>query len=213
MPERRDILDDGTIPARCPMRITLIVAASVLLLTVLPGCLTVETKEVRIKLSDEHSGEATMLFVNIQSETDDSTDASIQDFTELVQSYFQGKQLERDNGGFRNVRKHLFEQDQKLIGEMKLSFDSLSAIRLFKYDRTSPYMMFLGTPSSNELLVETNGTFGGDRMPVIFWPSETREFYVKTRTHPGEGVRRSLLDVFRRWERTGRLPESATEHR
>jgi hypothetical protein len=195
------------------MRITLTLAACVLLASVLPGCLTVETKEVRIKLSDEYSGEAAILFVNIQSETDDSTNASGQDFTELVQSYLQGKQFEHDNAGFRNVRKRLFEQEQKLVGEVQLSFDSLAAVRLFKYDGTSPYMMFLGTPSSNELLVETNGTFGGDRMPVIFWPSETREFYVKTRTPVSEGVRRSLLDVFHRWEQTGRLPESSTNHR
>lgn len=188
------------------MRITAVVAACLLTAVVLSGCLTVEEREVRITLTREHSGEATILFINIESESDDSTDASRQDFADLIGGYLQGNQLEGDNPGARNIRKRLFEQDQKLVGEMSLSFDSLSTVRLFQFDRNSPYMMFLGTPSRNELLVETNGIFGGDQMPVIFWPNTTREFFVKTKAHPGEGVRHGLLSLFHAWEKTGKLP-------
>lgn len=194
------------------MRMTLCIAACLLILFVFSGCLTVETKEVRIKLLSGHSGEASILFRNIESESNDSTTVGHQDFRELVESYLQGKQLEHDNPGARNVHKRLFEQEDMLVGEMRLSFDSLATVRLFKYDRSSPYMMFLGTPSTNEILVETNGTFGGDQMPVIFWPADTREFYVKTKAHPGEGTRQNLLGLFHAWERTGRLPEPPQQH-
>jgi len=184
------------------------VAASLLLAFFITGCLTVEKREVRIRLSDDHSGEATILFLNIESESDDTTNSSQQDFTELVKSYLTGDQLERDNPRFRNVHKRLFEKDGMLVGEVRLSFDSLSTLRLYKYDRNSPYMMFLGAPSSNEILEETNGVHGGDLMPVIFWPSDARDFYIRTKAHPGEHKRHSLLKYFHTWEQTGVLPES-----
>ena len=51
-----------------------LVAPFTLLLTaiLLSGCLTVETKEYRITLKSDHSGEAVIKFVNILSEADDT---------------------------------------------------------------------------------------------------------------------------------------------
>lgn len=163
------------------------------------GCLTVEVKEYRITLKNDHSGEATIKFINIVSETDDSLDMSGDDFSQLIEFYLQGNQLERENPGFRNVRKRLYEENGVLVGELSFTFDSLAVVRFFKFNPDSPYMYFVGSPLSSEQLLETNGTFGRDWMPVIFWPGDTRQLYVKTRVVSEVAFRRSLLPHFQAW--------------
>jgi hypothetical protein len=181
-------------------RSSLLVGVLAALALSLPGCLTVESKEYRIRLNSDLSGEATILFVNIQSESEDTVDISTDDFQQLTEFYLEGTQLEKENPGFRNARKRLFEQDGVLMGEISFSFDSLSAVRLFRYDRTSPLMYFVGSPLSSEQLVETNGTRGPDWMPVVFWNHESTELYVKTRIVSEVSSRRGLLKHFQNWQ-------------
>lgn len=174
----------------------IIVCAGVLL----TGCLTAEYKEYRIRLKNDHTGEATIRFRNIISESDDTSDVSADDFRQLVDSYLKGTRLEGDQPGFRNVRKRLFEEDGVLVGELTFSFDSLSVVRIFRYDRESPFMYFVGNPLSSEQLVETNGTYGRDWMPVVFWPKDASELYVKTRVVSEVAYHRDLLSYFREWQ-------------
>lgn len=164
------------------------------------GCLTVETKEYRITLKSNHSGEAVIKFINLLSEADDTLDISRDDFRQLTEFYLQGTQLEKDNPGFSNVRKRLYEENGVLTGEVTFTFDSLGVIRLFQYDKESPFMYFVGSPLSSEQLMESNGTFGREWMPVVFWPKETREFYIKTRVVSEVAHQRSLLAHFREWQ-------------
>jgi hypothetical protein len=166
----------------------------------LSGCLTVENKEYHITLTTDHSGEATIKFLDIVSETDDTIDISDDDFQQLIEFYLEGTQLEAENPGFRNVRKQLYEEDGMLVGEVTFDFDSLSVVRLFKFDEDSPFMYFVGSPFSSELLVETNGSFGQDWMPVVFWEKDTRELYVKTKVASEVVHHRSLLKNFKEWQ-------------
>lgn len=167
------------------------------------GCLTVESKEYRITLRPDLTGEATITFVNILSESEDTSDVSADDFTQLIQFYYEGAQFEEDNPGFRNVRKRLYERDGKLMGEVAFSFDSIAAVRLFRYDADSPFMYFAGSPLSAEELVETNGTRGPDWLPVVFWPRGTTTFFVKTKVASEVQYRRSLLNRYREWQAAG----------
>lgn len=181
-----------------PDRLGLFSLGALLVLT-FSGCLTVEFKEYHIKLKNGQSGEATIRFINILSESDDTTDITKEDFQTLIDTYVNGNKFERDNPGFRNVKKRLYEDKGVLYGEISFSFDSLSTVRLFKFDKDSPYMYYASNPLSSEALVETNGIVGEQWMPVVFWKKDAREFYVKTRVISDARFRTSLLKQYRDW--------------
>jgi hypothetical protein len=166
----------------------------------LTGCLTVETKEYRFKLKSDQSGEATIRFENIHSESDDTLDVSKDDFAHLIDAYVKGNKLEMDNPGFHNVQKRLFEENGVLVGEITFTFDSLSVVRMFKYDNASPYMYLASTSMSSEHFLSSNGTLGAQWMPVVFWPKSTREFVIKTRVTSEVSYQRSLVKFFREWK-------------
>ena len=111
----------------------------------------------------------------------------------------EGGSPEKDFAGIQNVKKRLFEENGMLIGEIAFTFDSLAAVRLFRYDEESPIMYFAGNPLSSEQLVETDGAFGRDWMPVVFWPAGTKEFYIKTRTQSEVSYRKPLLNHYHAW--------------
>lgn len=171
-----------------------------LLILPLTGCLTVEFKEYRIKLKNGTSGEATIKFINILSESDDTTSVAQEDFQLLIDSYVAGTKLEKENPGYRNVKKRLFEENGVLCGEVSFTFDSLATIRFFRFDKDSPYMYYATNPLSSEALVETNGIEGEKWMPVVFWKKDEREFFVKTRLSSEARYRTSLLKQFREWQ-------------
>ncbi len=181
------------------------------LLTLLPGCLIVETKEYHITLKDGGAGEARIVFNDIQSETDDTVDVSSSDFNQLIDLYLHGSQLERDNPGYKNVQKHLYEKDGKLDGEVSFTFDSLAVLRLFQYDGDGPLMYFVGSPLSSEVMVETNGTYGRDWMPIVFWPKGTRELYIKTRIVSQGSYHRPLLALFKAWEQSPQAKQKSRQ--
>lgn len=165
----------------------------------LSGCLTVEFKEYYIKLKNGQSGEATIRFINIVSESDDTTDITKDDFQTLIETYMNGNKFERDNPGFRNVKKRLYEEKGMLCGEITFTFDTLATVRLFKFDKDSPYMYYASNPLSSETLIETNGIVGEPWMPVVFWKKDAREFYVKTKVASDARFRTSLLKQYREW--------------
>ncbi len=182
-----------------PLFLTLMLG---IILVLLPGCLIVETKEYHITLKNDGAGEARIVFNNIQSESDDTVDVTKPDFNQLIDLYLHGSQIERDNPGYKNVVKQLYEKDGKLTGEVTLSFDSLATMRLYQYDNEGPLMYFVGSPLSSEVMVETNGTYGRDWMPIVFWPKGTKELYIKTRVVSQGSYHRSLLALFRAWEQS-----------
>ena len=164
------------------------------------GCLTVENKEYRIKLRSDNSGEATIKFVNIMSEADDTVDISNDDFQQLIEFYLQGNQLEKENPGFHGVKKRLFEEGGFLCGEISFTFDSLGSVRLFRYDGDSPYMYAVGSPLSSEQFVESNGVLAREWMPVVFWAKDAQELYIKTKVVSEVSFQHSLLKNFKEWQ-------------
>jgi hypothetical protein len=182
------------------MRRLLIILSILLLSLSLNGCLTVESKEYRIKLKSDHSGEATIKFVNIMSEADDTVDISNDDFQQLMEFYIQGNQLENENPGFHNVKKRMFEENDVLCGEIAFSFDSLAAVRIFKYDGDSPFMYAVGSPLSSEQYVESNGLLAREWMPVVFWPKDSKELYIKTKIVSEVSFQRGLLKNYKVWQ-------------
>src|ERR1700682_2803240 len=80
------------------------------------GCLTAEHKETRIKLNaDGKSGSGVILFTNISSEPGDTADVSKDDFNSLITEYYQGRKIETENKGMKNVRKSLYKVEGKLM--------------------------------------------------------------------------------------------------
>jgi hypothetical protein len=127
-------------------------------------------------------------------------DVTQEDFRHLLDFYLYGTAIEEENPGLRNVRKRLLEENGVLVGELSFEFDSLSTVRLFRYDATSPYMYYVGQEMFSEEVVETNGTLGGEQMPVLFWSSRAREFNIRTRIRSEAPYVRSLLFLFRQWD-------------
>ena len=170
------------------------------LLLSMPGCLTVAEKEYHFKLLSDHSGTAIIKFIDIGSESEDTTDTSQEDFDHLITFYLRGTQFEEQNPGFRDIRKRLYEDGGRLVGEIEFAFDSLGTVKLFRFDADSPYMYYVGTDFFSEELAETNGDYKSNTMPVIFWPRGTTEFSLRTRVSSETPARRTLVDHFRRWE-------------
>ena len=162
----------------------------------LAGCLTVKQKEYRIRLQTENSGEATIKFIDIGSASDDTVDISQDDFRQLIEFYFEGTGVEQEYSGFRNVTKRLFEEHGVLSGEIHFTFDSLASLRLFRFDTQSPLMYFMGGELASERILETNGKYGGETMPVIFWPRDAGELYLKTRVVSEAPYRRTFSGIF-----------------
>lgn len=192
-------------------RLLFIALALIAVLTLVPGCLIVETKEYHITLKNGISGEARIVFNDIQSEADDTVDISKSDFNQLIDLYLHGSQFERDNPGYKNVEKHLYEKDGKLNGEVKFNFDSLAVMRIFQYDGEGPLMYFVGSPLSSEVMIETNGTYGRDWMPIVFWPKGTQELYIKTRIVSQGSYHRALLAYFRAWQQSPQAKEKSRQ--
>ena len=169
----------------------------------LSSCLTAEHKETRIKLNaDGKSGSGTILFTNISSEPGDTADVSKDDFNSLITEYYQGRKIETENRGMRNVRKHLYKVDGKLMGEIQFDFDDLADVGFYRYKDSGPYMYYTvgeGFFTSGQYEA-SNGSYAGEKMPVIFWEPDQREFYLKMSLSTPQEVRRPLVALFQDWE-------------
>ena len=96
--------------------------------------------------------------------------------------------------------KRLFEEDGVLCGEVIIDFDKLSAVGLYQYDNKSPYMFNVGTFLDSETYLKSNGEFGGDIMPVVFWPKSLKTFSLTTFINEPDETTISLLGEYNNWE-------------
>ena len=173
----------------------------VLLGIVLSGCLTTEFKEYHITLNDDGSGKATIKFIKILSQMDDSTDVSTDDFNQLISDYVQGDALLDDFPNAEIVSKNLYEENGYLVGVVQISFDSLSCVNLYQFDKQSPYMFYIG--SYSETYIESNGVYDENVMPVVFWDKNKKEIYLKTQVtevNEDSGFV-SLLANYQKWKK------------
>jgi hypothetical protein len=166
------------------------------------GCLTVETKEYSFKLTKDNSGEGTIRFINIMTDKD-TLDAVQTDYQTLIDSYINGDALNQDLPNAQIISKKLYEEDDQLCGEVKFKFDDIKKLKFYKYKDTGPWCYHFSTfdlMGGSESYFSSNGTYGGQDMPVIFWDGTQKEFKFKTTvTAPGKKTK-SLLEI---WQEKG----------
>lgn len=167
---------------------------------IMSSCLTVEKKEYTFEMTGENSGRLTIRYINIISVKDEDKDVSAEDFAEIVERYLNGDQIQQDFPGATNINTRLFELNQQLCGEVTLDFPSLSAARIYQYDKKSPIMMCISAAFDSETYVSSNGTYGNDYMPVVFWPSDTKKMTVTTSVSAPDETAVSLVEEYRKWK-------------
>lgn len=162
------------------------------------GCLTVETKEYTFKVKKDGSGEATVKYINIMTDSKDSAGVPESDYSELIDSYLNGEKLMEDFPGAKNIKKRLFEEGNQLCGEVKFEFDDITDFKFYKYKDKGPWCYYLSPGMfGGEQYFSSNGTFGGENMPVVFWGVDQKTFQLKTTvTQPAKNTM-SLVEIWK----------------
>ncbi len=151
------------------------------LILIVSSCLTCEKKEYVFQLTGPNSGKLTIRYINIFANSIDSTGELKVDYDELMGMWLNGEKIERDFPKVTDVKKRLFEQDGQLCGEVSMEFKDLSAVRLYRYHHNGPFMFSLNAvPDDGENFLQSNGDYGGEHMPVIFWPDDSRTLRFST---------------------------------
>lgn len=165
---------------------------------ILSGCLTCEKKEYIFELTGPESGKLTIRFINIFSNSLDSVGELKTDYDELINMWLEGEKIERDYPMARNFKKRIYEANGQLCGEVSMEFNTLKSVRLYRYDLGSPYMLNTTTmPDDGETFQSSNGEFGGDYMPVIFWRPDNKTLRLVTSIARPDSTTVSLLDTWR----------------
>jgi hypothetical protein len=147
----------------------------------LNSCLTCEKKEYTFQFTGKDTGVLTIKFINIMSTMDDTIDNTEEDFATLMTDYYEGTELENDFPDATLVDKRLFEEDGVLCGEVKFEFSGFAMAHLYQHHETGPLMYCLGCYSiDSEYYNDSNGEFGGDIMPVVFWNPDLTTLELKT---------------------------------
>jgi len=165
------------------------------------SCLTVGKKEYTFTLTGKNSGTLTMKFINIMSIKDDSTDVSNEDFEELLTSYLNGDQIEKDYPTATNIQKKLFEENGQLCAIVSMDFPDLATARLYQRDKKSPYMLCIKSALDSESYLDSNGEYGGEIMPVVFWEPKLTKLTLSTEVTQSEENTVSLLGKYRKWKK------------
>ena len=172
----------------------------ILLAFIFTGCLTVEKKEYTFQLKDNNSGTLTIKFVNIMSMKDDALDVSQGDFEELVKNYVEGNEIETDYDKALVRSKRLFEENGVLCGEVVIDFENLASVGLYQYDSKSPLMFNVGSFLDSETYLTSNGEFGGEVMPVVFWPKSLKTLSLTTYITDPDETTVGLLTEYNEWK-------------
>ena len=171
----------------------------VLIALISSGCLTYEKKEYHFKLSGENSGTLTIKYINIMSIMDDTLNVSEDDFDELVSEYLNGNIIENSFPGALNIKKKLFEENGVLCGEISMDFNNLEDVKIYRYLGKGPYMFNTSNFDDYEAFESSNGEFGGEIMPVIFWHENFTLFdFITTNTKPDQSCV-SMMNHYKSW--------------
>lgn len=171
-----------------------------LLMTVLflSGCLTCEKKQYTFQFTGKDTGKLTIKYINILSTMDDTIDVSEEDFASLMTDYMEGSEIENEFPEATLVDKRLFEENGVLCGEIVLEFSSLTACHLYQHKGKGPIMYCLGCYSiDSEYYGSSNGEYGNDIMPVVFWEDGLKTLSLTTDVTTPDETNVSLLD---RWK-------------
>lgn len=169
-----------------------------LILAGLSSCLTCEKKEYIFQFTGERSGRLTIRYINIFCNSLDSSGEVQADYDELINMWLKGEKIERDFPKATSFTKRLFEQDGQLCGEVTMEFDDLRAVRLYQRQEQGPIMFSMSAVTDDgENFLQTNGDFGGEHMPVIFWPPDSRTLRFVTSIARPDSTTVSLLNTWK----------------
>jgi hypothetical protein len=169
------------------------------------GCLTSESKEYTYKLDSDRSGHGSIKYINILSDNKDSVSNIDSDYQDLIQSYLKGDKIKEDLAGAKNIKTRLYDEDNQLCGEVSFDFDDITKLKFYKYKDTGPWCFYLsafsmGLLGNSENYFSSNGTYGGENLPVIFWDGSQKEFNFKTTlTAPGK----TAVSLLQMWKDKG----------
>lgn len=164
------------------------------------GCLTYESKEYSFTLKEGNSGSAKIKYINIMREiTEDTASTAESSYEDLINNYLYGNKPEDEMLGVKNVSKRLFEENNQLCGEITFDFDNIEDFKFYNYNyKVWAYLLSEGSVfGTNEQFFSSNGTFGGELVPVIFWDYTEREFNFKTVVPQNNKNNESLLQIWK----------------
>lgn len=165
------------------------------------GCLTCEKKEYTFEFTGKESGRLTIKYINLMSIMDDSVDISEEDFSSLITDYYEGTEIENEFPDAVVVSKRLFEENGVLCGEIVLEFSTLATGHLYQHKGKGYLMYCLSCYSiDSEYYSESNGEYGGDIMPVVFWDSNLKNLTLSTDVTFPDETTVSLLDSYTEWQ-------------
>lgn len=137
-------------------------------------------------------------YVNIFSSLIDSTGELSADYDEMMDLWLNGEKIERDFPQAKKFKKRLFKENGTLCGEVIMEFDDISKINIYRFKDKGPFMFSMAAVNDdNETFLQTNGEYGGDKMPVIFWPDDSRTLRFSTKIATPDTSCVSMLD---QWE-------------
>ncbi|MBL6963666.1 MAG: hypothetical protein ISR55_07575 [Bacteroidetes bacterium] len=169
---------------------------AIFILLVLSGCLTCEKKEYVFELKKDGSGKLTIIYHNIMSAMEEDLDMSEKDYTELTSEYMEGNKLQEDYPNCKIKRYKLYEQDGLLNGKVSIYFEKIEDVKLYQHQGRGHYMLSLCDYS--ESYVSSNGEYGDEIMPVVFWDKGLNELKLTTFIdEPGE-QNMSLIDEYKK---------------
>ena len=168
------------------------------------GCLTVEKKSYLFEINEDGSGRLTIKYINILSIRDDNMIVAEEDFEELIAVYLEGTKPGESFPDATIVSKRLFEENNFLCGEVIFEFEKIADAKLYRYDNRGPFMFCVNCSFDNEVYSSSNGTYGGEIMPVVFYEEDRDIFTLITSVSTPDDNMVSLLPYYKTWEESGR---------
>jgi hypothetical protein len=162
------------------------------------SCLTVEKKEYKFEFTGKNSGKLTIKYINIFSSGADSASQITDDYADLQNNYIAGDKIELDYPTATNITKRLFEENGQLCAEVTMDFPDLAAARLYQPDKDSPIMFCVSTAFDTESYLESSGEYGGDFMPVVFFPNGNKVLNLSTKITEPDSTSVSLINEWKK---------------
>jgi hypothetical protein len=162
------------------------------------SCLTCEKKEYNFQFTGLNSGKLTIRYINIFSNAIDSTGELKSDYEELMTMWLKGEKIERDFPKATKFKKRLYEEAGQLCGEVVMEFADLSAVRLYQFRNQGPFMFSMSAVNDDgENFIQCSGEYGGEHMPVLFWPSDSKNLRFSTYIAKPDSSTVSMLDMWK----------------
>jgi len=179
------------------MKKLLFVFTGLLLVIVFTSCLTVERKDYSFKFAAKEGGEMTIVFYNILSSSEDGKDMSTKDFNDLINNYYKGTKIQDEYPTCKIIKKELYDDNGVLSAKIILKFNKMADVKLYQHQNKGSIMLYIS--SIYETYDKSNGQYGGDIMPVIFW-KKSKKLTLTTKVQEPSKKTVSLLEKFKAWQ-------------